>query len=139
MCTHATAAVTTADPLIAAANTYYDMLCSLLQALEELAAMQAAELASQQHQEQQQQEEQQQQQQQEVDSVAIDAADLFSVPISIGGAAYSADIQPGESITAAAQRFCATHAQDLQRYVRASSSSSIVRIKCRSVLVKSTV
>lgn len=85
-----------------------------MQALEELAALQAEALAAQ------QQEQQQQQQQEVADSEAADTADLFSVPISIGGAAYSADIQPGESVTAAAQRFCATHAQDLQRCVLAA-------------------
>jgi hypothetical protein len=107
-----------------------------LQALEELAVLQAEALASQQQQpqqEQQQQEQQQQelQQQQEDDSEATDAvddvADLFSVPISIGGVAYTADIQPGETITAAAQRFCATHAQDLQRCVLATSCCATVR------------
>jgi protein required for attachment to host cells len=112
------------------------------QALEELAVLQAEALALQQQQQQQQQPQQQQQQeqqqqQQEDDSEATDvddAADLFSVSISIGGAAYTASIQPGETITAAAQRFCATHAQDLQRCVLAPNCCCIMVRACKSTL-----
>jgi hypothetical protein len=130
--------------LVAAAH--YSLLpldvTSLVQALEELAVLQAEALASQQHPQQEQQQQELQQQQQEDDSEATDAvddvADLFSVPISIGGAAYTANIQPGETITAAAQRFCATHAQDLQRCVLATSCCATVRAGGIMLCINST-